>query len=75
MFNFYVDLAGHEMITDAGRSNLCRLKFKGPSLSTKCTKHEGLFESMSFSKKPFEDFTQKNTLLASTKQPSGPRGP
>ena len=59
MFNFDVDLAGHNIITDAGRSRLCRLNFEGPSLPTKCTKNEGPFESMSFSKKQFEDFNEK----------------
>ena len=59
MFNFDVNLAGHDMLADSGRANLCRLKFKGPSLSTKCTKNEGPFEKMSFSKKTFEGFNEK----------------
>ena len=30
LFNFYVVLAGHVMVTDAGRSTTCRRKFKAP---------------------------------------------
>ena len=59
LFNFLVDSASHDMVMDAGRASLCRLKFKGQSLSTKCTTNEGPFESMSFSKKQFEDFNEK----------------
>ena len=32
MFNFYVVLAGHDKVTDAGRAATCRCKFKVPSL-------------------------------------------
>ena len=60
MFNFFVILAGHEMVTGAGRTTACRVKVKGKSLPTKCTKTEGHFENMSFSKKQFEDFNEKN---------------
>ena len=35
MFNFYVVLAGHEKVTDAGRATTCRRKFKAPSSQTK----------------------------------------
>ena len=59
MFNFCVDLAGHDMVTDAGRANLSSLKLKGPSVPTKSTKNEGPFENMTFSKKPYEDFFGK----------------
>ena len=59
MFNFYVVLAGHEKVKDAGRATICRLNFKAPSLKTKGTKNEGPFENMSFSKKPFEEFNEK----------------
>ena len=70
MFIFDLDLAGYDMVTDAGRANLCILKFGGPSLPTKRTKIEGPFENMSFSKKPFESFNEKkNTLVASKEQP------
>ena len=51
MFNFYVDLAGHGMVTDAGRTTTCRVKVKGPSLQTKFTKNEGPIENMDFNVK------------------------
>ena len=51
MFKFYVVLAGHDKVSDAGRATTCRLKLKAPSLQTKDTKTEGAFENMSFSKK------------------------
>ena len=38
-FNFYVVLAGHDMVTDAGRATTCRRKFKAPLLKTN-TKNE-----------------------------------
>ena len=79
MFNFPVDLAGHDMVTDAGRSNLCRLKFKGPSLPTKCTKNEGLFENMGFNGKTVWRFQtkkkNKNEILDLSKTPSVTHGP
>ena len=59
MFNFDVDLAGYDMVTDAGWAILCTLNFRGPSLSTKRTKNEGHFGNMIFSKKPFENFNEK----------------
>ena len=63
MFNFDVDLAGFDMVTDAGWAILSRLKIRGPSLSTKRTKNEGHFENMVFSKKPFEDFNEKKNKI------------
>ena len=42
MFNFYVVLAGHDVVTDASRATRCRRIFKAPSLQTKITKKEGL---------------------------------
>ena len=35
MLNFYVILAGHDMITEAGRVTMCRWKIKAPWLQTK----------------------------------------
>ena len=35
MFNFCVDLAGHDMVIDAGRATKRRRKFKAPWLQTK----------------------------------------
>ena len=46
MFNFYVVLAGHSKVSDAGRAATCWLKFKAPSLKTKSTKNEGPFGNM-----------------------------
>ena len=51
MFNFSVDLAGHDMVTDAGRTTTCRFKVKGPSIKTKNTKNEGTIENMGFNGK------------------------
>ena len=48
VFNFYVVLAGHDMVTDASRATTCRLKFDAPSLKTKSTKNEGPPENMGF---------------------------
>ena len=60
MNNVSVIITGHDdMATDAGRTTTCRVKVRGPSSPTKCTKMEGLFENTKFSKKPFEDFNKK----------------
>ena len=59
MFNFYVFLAGHDNVGDAGSATTCRCKFKAPSLQTKCTKNEGPPENMGFKGKQFEDFRRK----------------
>ena len=32
MFNFYMDLVGHGMVTDTGKATKWRCKFKAPSL-------------------------------------------
>ena len=47
-FNFYVVLAGHDMVTNAGRATTCRRKVKAPWLQTKNTKNEGPSENMGF---------------------------
>ena len=46
MFNLYVDLVGHDMVTDADRATKCRCKFKALSKQTKSTKNELPFENM-----------------------------
>ena len=66
MFNFYLMLANHDIVTDAGRTTTCSVKVKGPSFPTKCTKNEGPFENMIFSKKPFEDFNEKKIKYTSS---------
>ena len=48
MFNFYVVLAGHDMVSTAGRATTCRRKVKAPWLQTKNTKNEGPSENMGF---------------------------
>ena len=42
MFNFYVDLASEDIVTNAGRAATCRRKFKAPSLQTETTKMKDL---------------------------------
>ena len=51
MFNFYVVLAGHDKVNDAGRASTCRQKFKALSLQTKSTKNEEQSENIGFNKK------------------------
>ena len=51
------------MITDAGRATKCRLKFEGPSISTKCTKIEWPFENMGFNGKTFRRFQTKKKQI------------
>ena len=53
MFEFYVDLAGHEMVTDAGRAAMCRRKFIASSLQAESTKNGRPLESMGFNGKTF----------------------
>ena len=48
MFNFYVVLAGNDMVAHAGKATMLRLKFKGPSLPTKSTKNEAASKNMGF---------------------------
>ena len=48
MYSFCVDLADHDMITDAVRATMCRRKIKAPSLQTQITKDEGHPENMRF---------------------------
>ena len=55
MFNFCAVVAGHNMVTDTGRTSTCRRKFKASSLQTKGTKNEVPFENMGFNGKQFED--------------------
>ena len=72
MFNFDVDLARYDMVTDAGWAILCTLNFRGPSLSTKRTKNEGHLENVIFSKKPFEDFNEKKIKYTSSRDETFP---
>ena len=71
-FNFYVDLVGHDMVTDTGKATTCGYKFKAPSLQTKSTKNDGHFENTGCNGKQFEDFRRnKNySILAQTTPPN-----
>ena len=51
LFNFYVDLAGHNKVTDFGGATMCRRNLKTPLLQTKGTKNEGHSEYMDFDEK------------------------
>ena len=59
MFKFFIVLAGHDMVTDAGRASTFRRKFEVPSLQTKSTENEGLFKNMGFTENRFEDYRKK----------------
>ena len=65
MFNFYVVLGGHNKTSDTCRvtTTTCRLIRKARSLKTKCTKNEGPFENMSFSKKTVWRFQRKKKKI------------
>ena len=63
MFNFYVVLGGHNKTSDTCRVTTCRLIRKARSLKTKCTKNEGPFENMSFSKKTVWRFQRKKKKI------------
>ena len=51
LFNFYVVLAGHDMVTDAGRATTCRRNFKAPWVHTEVQKTKDL-PKKSFTEKP-----------------------
>ena len=55
MFNFDVILAGHDMVTDAGRAATCRRKCKAPCLQTKVQKMKDLPKTWVLTGKQFED--------------------
>ena len=78
MFTFYVILAGHDRITDAGRANKCRRKVKAPRLQTKVHKMKDLSKTWVLSGKQFEEFRQKknkNRNLDPSKTPTETDGP
>ena len=58
MFNFYVILAGHDMVTDAGRATKCKRKCKTPCLQTKVWKMKDLSKTWVLTGKQFEDLGQ-----------------
>ena len=67
MFNFYVVLAGHDKVSDAGRATMCRLKIKAPSLQTKSTKN-GRPSENDFQEKTNWRFQTKQTTVLSQDQ-------
>ena len=58
MFNFYVILAGHDIITDTGKATMFRCKFKAPILPAKHKKKKDLSKTWVLSEKQFEDLGQ-----------------
>ena len=48
MFNFYVTLAGHDIITDTGRAITCRRKIQSPIITNKSTKKWRSFRKHGF---------------------------
>ena len=59
IFKFYVVLAGHGKVSDAGKDTTGRPKFKAPSLQTGGIKNEWPPEDMGFKGKQFDDFRRK----------------
>ena len=77
MFNFYVDLADCDMITDAGWATKSKRKLKAHDYK-QSIKDEGHLENMSFNGKNFENFRQKKEqkkISRPSKKPSGTPGP
>ena len=62
MLNFYVVLAGHDKVSDAGWATTCNRKLKAPSLQTESTKMEGP-SKITFTENPFDDFRQNKILF------------
>ena len=59
MFNFYLDLAGHDMVTEASRTTTCMRKIKPHDYEQKVQKMKDLSKTWVFKGKQFEDFRQK----------------
>ena len=57
-FNFYVVLAGHDMVTDAGGATTCRSKLKVPSLQAEGTKLKDLAKTWVLTGKQTDNFRQ-----------------
>ena len=72
MFNFYVDLAGHDMVTDASGTTTCWRKIKPHDYEQKVQKMKDLSKTWVLKRKQFEDFRQKkdrNIILNLSKHP------
>ena len=59
MFNFYVDLAGPDLITDAGGAAKCGRKLNAPWFQNKVQKMKDLSKTWVLTGKQFEDFRRK----------------
>ena len=61
ILNFYVVLAGYDMVTDANRAITCKRKFKTPTLQTESTKNEVMAsENMDFTENRLKMSEEKN---------------
>ena len=58
MFNFYVNLGGHDKITDAGRATTCRRNLMLHHHKQKLYKTKDLSETCVSKAKTFEDFKE-----------------
>ena len=67
IFNFFVDLAGEDMVTNTGRATKCRRKFKALSLQIKRTKKKVISKTLVLTENNLK-ILNKKTLLASPKQ-------
>ena len=59
VFNFYVVLAGHDMVTDAGRATTCRCKFKALHYKQKVQKTKDIPKTWVLMGRQFEEFRRK----------------
>ena len=78
MFNFYVDLAGHDLVSETGMTTTCRRKIKPHDYEQKVQKMKDLSKTWVLKGKHFEDFRQKKTgTIFSTiqKTPVGHQNP
>ena len=77
MSNFYVDLAAHDLVSDAGTTTTYKREIK-PMIMNKSTKNEESFENMGFNGKTVWRFQTKkknrNIILDLSKKISGTAG-
>ena len=59
MFNFYVELAGHDLLSDAGTTTTCRRKTKPYDEEQKYKKWTIFRKKRVSTGKQFEDFRRK----------------
>ena len=77
MFNFYVDLHGHEMIIEVDKATTCSRKSKPVDHKQKYKKRKDLSKSRVSTEKQFEDFRRKKRklILEFSKNPVEHKGP